>query len=87
MRIAGETLTLPVPIDLGGLRRDGLRGARVARLPRLTQQVGDELVATVHELLARPAVVFRADGVLAEERERDGRIAVGDDRVRQHARD
>ncbi len=32
---------------------------RVSRdCPRLTEQVGDELLALVHELLARPAIVF-----------------------------
>src|SRR5688572_21613507 len=53
---------------------------------RLPQKIGDEFVALVHQLAARAAVVFRTDHVLAEERERDGRIAVGDDRVRKHTR-
>ena len=35
--------------------------------------------------LRRAPAVCRSDGILAEQRERDRRIAIGDDRVRQHA--
>src|SRR5678816_1242835 len=51
----------------------------------LAPQLGHELVATMVEILAFARVPLAADGVLAEERESDGRIAVGDDCVRKHA--
>src|SRR5207253_10972262 len=57
-----------------------LRGLGFARQRR------DELRALVDELFALAAAVRRPNGVLAEERERDGRVAVSDDRIRQDAR-
>ena len=52
---------------------------------RLPLQLGHQRVALVHELLARAPAVLRPDGVLAEQRKRDRRIAVRHDRVGQHA--
>src|SRR5262252_4978506 len=52
----------------------------------LARQRSDQRVAPVHELLAHAATVRRSDRVLAEQRKRYRRIAVGDDRVRQYAR-
>src|SRR5262245_49018960 len=52
---------------------------------RFPLQRGDELVTLVHEVLALAAAVLRPDRVLAEQRERDRRIAVGDDGVGKNA--
>src|SRR5215472_116189 len=49
------------------------------------RQVGDERVALVHEFFPCPASVRRPNGVLGKKRERNGRIAVGDDGVGEHA--
>src|SRR3954464_7789209 len=67
-------------IDLRGFlgHVGGFRGFR--RL-RLFQEVGDEGLALVHQAAALAAIVLGADGVLAKQRERDGRVAVGDDGV------
>src|SRR5262245_46889785 len=46
----------------------------------------DQLVTSVNERLARTPIVIGSNGVLAEERESDRRIAVCDHRVRKNAR-
>ena len=58
---------------------------RLTRRAAAAAQVGDERLAPVVQAAQRAAAVRAADGVLAEERKRDRRIAVGDDRVGQHA--
>src|SRR5438552_15060243 len=63
----------------------GLREALLLRRLRFPCKRHDELISFVHELLASPAPVGRTHGVLAEERERDRRVAIGDDGVGQHA--
>src|SRR5712691_3556165 len=59
---------------------------RARRVFRLGTQLRDERVALVNQLLPLTAAISGANGVLAEERERDRRIAIRDDRIRQHAR-
>src|SRR2546430_16357568 len=51
----------------------------------LAREGGDQFVAAVDQLLARPPAVRRADRIFTEERERDRRVAIGDDGVGQHA--
>ena len=76
---------LPVPIISAGSLRHRLLVARCAAFAWRSRSA-TSCVALVHELLARPAAVRRSDGVLAEQRKRDRRVAVGDDGVGQHAR-
>src|SRR5438034_1384352 len=64
----------------------GLREALLLRRLRFPCERSDELISLVHELLASPAPIRRTHGVLAVERERDRRGAIGDDAVGQHAR-
>src|SRR6266851_9259192 len=52
---------------------------------RYPRQVRDQPVPVVHELLALAPAVGRSEHVLAEERKGDGRVAVRDHGVGQHA--
>src|SRR6478735_369762 len=72
---------LSVPVEFRRFVRDGLR---FASLFCLTHKVGDEFVALVQELAARPAAILGTDGVLAEQRKRNRRVAVGHDGVREN---
>src|SRR4051794_1475872 len=74
---------LPMTIDLSGFVGDVLRLPGGFRLPH---QIGDERVAFRDQLAAGAPAVRGSNRVLAEQRERNRRIAVGDDRVGQHAR-
>ncbi len=69
-------------IDLGRFAGYWLLLAGGLRLP---QQIGDERLTRVDQFLARPPAIRRSHGVLAEEREADRRIDVGDHRVGQDA--
>src|SRR2546423_9277385 len=73
---------LPVSLQIGHRLRllVGLR-VRARRVLRLGTQLRDERVALVHQLLPLTAAISGADGVLAEQRERDRRIAIRADRV------
>ena len=73
MRVAACSSTLGLQLQL------------LASHLRFTSERGHELVAFVHELFPLAASVGRADGIFAEERKRDRRIAVRHDRVGKDA--
>src|SRR5262245_45273065 len=73
-----------VPIR-GAALRFRLRQSLLAGSLRFSGQIGNEPIAVVDQFLSRPPAVGGSDGVFAEERKRDRRVAVGDDGVGQHA--
>src|SRR5258705_6682800 len=76
---------LPVSLQIGHRLRLLVRlWMRARRALRLGAQRRDERVALVHEPFPGPAAVPRADDVFAEERKRDRRVAIRDDRVGKH---
>ena len=76
------SVTLPDVLPSSGVNRSIPRSSSGRAGPF---ERGNELGAAVHQPLARAAPVRGADRIFAEHRERNGRIAVGNHRVREHA--